>query len=147
MWVSSQSGLSSGCRKIGATTASRSAGATRQWSSWAWVSRIAFTVRPPTTARMSSTECGASMTTHSSSSPTTQMLLSTSKVSPSSENVPLLTAWSTRTDVSTRHQRTTTDRSTLGPSLAWCIFSNAASMSPMPISSLTKASRSSRPCR
>ncbi len=47
--MSSHSGLSSGCRKIGATTASRSAGATRQWSSWAWVSRIALTLRPPTT--------------------------------------------------------------------------------------------------
>src|SRR3954451_11168195 len=40
--------------------------------------------------------CGASMTTHSSSSPTTQMLLSTSKVSPSREKVPRVTAWSTR---------------------------------------------------
>ena len=74
---------------IGATTRSRNEGATRQWSSWAWVSRIALTVRSPTTAMISSTSCGASMTTHSSSSPTTQMLLSTSKVSPSRVKVPL----------------------------------------------------------
>ena len=62
VWVSSHSGLSSGCSRIGATTASRSAGATRQWSSCAWVSRIALTLRPPTTSRMASTSCGASMT-------------------------------------------------------------------------------------
>ena len=64
-WVSSHSGRSSGCSRIGAPVATRSAGATRTWSSWAWVHRIALTVRPATTARMSSTECGASMTTQS----------------------------------------------------------------------------------
>ena len=41
-----------------------------------------------------------------------------------------------------RHQKTTTERSTS----PWCIRSNAASTSPMPISSVTNASRSSRPC-
>ena len=44
------------------------------------------------------------------------------------------------------HQSTTTERSTLCPSGAGCILSKAASTSPMPISSVTKASRSSRPC-
>ena len=99
MWVSSQTSLSAGCSRIGAVTRSRSCGATRTWSSWAWVQMIALTWRPPTTARMSSTSCGASMTMHSSSSPITQMLLSTSKVSPSREKVPLETAWSMRTEL------------------------------------------------
>ena len=79
-WVSSHSGRSSGCSRIGAVTASRSASATRTWSSWAWVHTIAVTRRSPTTARMPSTEWGASITTQLSSSPTTQTLLSTSKV-------------------------------------------------------------------
>ncbi len=41
------------------------------------------------------------------------------------------------------HQSTITTERRTSP---WCIFSNAASMSPMPISSVTNASRSSRPC-
>src|SRR3954468_9256569 len=53
---------------------------------------------------MAPTSCGASMTTHSSSSPTTQRLLSTSNVSPSSENVPDVTAWSTRSAPAIRRQ-------------------------------------------
>src|SRR5690606_28145425 len=44
-------------------------------------------------------------------------------------------------DAGGRHS-TTTERSTS----PWCIFSNAASTSPMPISSVTNESRSRRPC-
>ena len=90
----------------GAPVASASSGATRTWSSWAWVSTIAVTRRPPTTSRIAGTSCGASITTQASSSPTTQTLLSTSNVCPSSENVPDVTAWSTA------HQKITTERST-----------------------------------
>ena len=51
---------------------------------------------------------GASMTTHSSSSPITQTLFSTSKVSPSREKVPEVTVWSIRAS----GHITTTERST-----------------------------------
>ena len=51
----------------------------------------ASTRRSPMTSRMASTSCGASMTTHSASSPTTQTLLSTSNVSPSRVKVPEVT--------------------------------------------------------
>ena len=87
-----RAGGMSGRNRIGAPVAARNAGATRTWSSWAWVQMIAWTLRPATTAKMASTSCGASMTTHCWSSPMTQMLLSTSKVSPSNENVPATTA-------------------------------------------------------
>ena len=109
-WVSSHSGRSSGCSRIGAPVRRRSSGATRTWSSWAWVHTIALTARPATTARIASTSCGASTTRHCSSSPITHTLLSTSCVSPSRENVPETTAWSTRT--AGAHQSTTTERST-----------------------------------
>ena len=72
--------------------AAASSGATRTWSSWAWVAMMARTVRAPTTSMIAVTSCGASSTTHSASSPTTHTLLSTSKVWPSRENVPDVTA-------------------------------------------------------
>ena len=75
---------------------------------------------------------------HSSSSPTIQTLLSTSQVPPSSENVPEVTSCSIRT----RHQSSTTERST-DPA---CIFSKASSIWSIAIRSVTKASRSSLPC-
>ena len=46
-------------------------------------------------ARIASASCGASMTTHSASSPSSQTLLSTSQVPPSRENVPEVTRWFT----------------------------------------------------
>lgn len=55
-----------------------------------------FTLRSPSTAMMSSTLCGASMTTHSLSSQTTQTLLSTSKVCLSRLKAPLDRPWLTR---------------------------------------------------
>src|SRR3954454_22998514 len=52
------------------------------------------TCRPAIPPRIGAASCAASMTRHSRSSPTIQMLLSTSKSSPSIENVPCVTTWS-----------------------------------------------------
>ena len=113
---------SSGCSRIGAPVARPSAGATRTWSSWAWVHSDR---RPPggrrRPRRTAATSCGASITTHSPSSPTTQTLLSTSKVcAVEGERA----AGDGVVDAG-GHEKTTTERSTS----PWCIFSNAASTS------------------
>jgi hypothetical protein len=61
------------------------------WSSWACVHKMAVSRRGPTAAMIASASCGASMTTHSVSSPSSQTLLSTSQVPPSREKVPDVT--------------------------------------------------------
>ena len=136
-------------RDLRAGWAASSSGTTVTWSSCAWVSRTWVRRRSPTSSRIGPASCGASMTTHLSSSPTTQTLFSTSHVPPSRLKVPAVVVWSTRTppgDGLTRScgqgHSSTTDRST-SPA---CILSNAASMSPRPMRSVTKASRSKRPC-
>ena len=93
-WTMSQSTRSAGCSSTGAPVASASSGATRTWSSWAWVAGSPGPAGRRPGRGSPSTSCGASMTTHSRSSPITQTLLSTSKVCPSRENVPEVTAWS-----------------------------------------------------
>jgi hypothetical protein len=52
---------------------------------------MAVSRRGPTAAMIASASCGASMTTHSVSSPSSQTLLSTSQVPPSREKVPDVT--------------------------------------------------------
>lgn len=75
---------------MGAPVASASATAALTWSLWPCVHTTMRTVRPPMPARIGVASWAASTTTTSSSSPTNQMLFSTSKVSPSSENTPLV---------------------------------------------------------
>src|SRR5688572_2404015 len=65
------------------------------WSLWPWVQTMATTLRSPTASTMGWCSWAASTTSTSSSSPTSQMLLSTSKSSPSIENVPLVITRST----------------------------------------------------
>jgi hypothetical protein len=57
---------------------------------------MACTRRPPIAARIGAGSCGASMTITSSSSPTSQTLLSTSKSCPSRLNTPDTTTLSMR---------------------------------------------------
>lgn len=66
-------------------------GATVMWSLWPWVQTTATTLRPPTASMIGAAVWAASNTTTSWSSPTIQMLLSTSQLPPSSSNVPLVT--------------------------------------------------------
>src|ERR1700683_5511055 len=65
------------------------------WSSWAWGHKMAVRRRGSTAARIAVASCGASMTMHSASSPSSQTLLSTSQVPPSREKVPDVTRWFT----------------------------------------------------
>src|SRR4051794_37345610 len=95
-WVISQSIRSAGWNQMGASTASRSVGAAVMWSLCPWVSTIAVTRRPPIASTIGAARCGASMTSTSSSSPTSQTLLSTSKSCPSRLKTPLTTAFSMR---------------------------------------------------
>src|SRR6478609_10174847 len=82
---------SAGCSSTGASSASPSSGATVTWSLWPWVQTTATTLRPPTASTIGPALCAASNTTTSFSSPTIQMLLSTSQLPPSSSNVPWVT--------------------------------------------------------
>src|SRR4051794_29879313 len=66
------------------------------WSLWPCVQTTATTRRPATPSTIGAASCAASITRHSVSSPTIQMLLSTSKSSPSIENVPWVTTRSRR---------------------------------------------------
>src|SRR5688500_11256049 len=92
----SQSIRSAGWNQIGASTASRKATAAVMWSLCPWVRTMPATLRPPMAATIGAASCGASMTRTSSSSPTSQTLLSTSKSCPSRLKTPLTTAWSMR---------------------------------------------------
>src|SRR5688500_11036280 len=87
---------SAGLNQIGAPVARRRSTAALMWSLCPWVSTIALTRRPPMAATIGAASCGASMTRTSSSSPTSQTLLSTSKSCPSRLKTPLTTAWSMR---------------------------------------------------
>src|SRR3954453_4515851 len=87
---------SAGWNQIGAPVASRRSAAAVMWSLCPWVSTIAVTRRPPIASTIGSARCGASMTSTSSSSPTSQTLLSTSKSCPSRLKTPLTTAFSMR---------------------------------------------------
>src|ERR671920_384525 len=73
---------------------------------------MAVTLRSPISSRIGGSWCGASMRTHSVSSPTSQTLLSTSQLPPSRLNVPevvvcsiraLMTARSFEDDHRTEH--------------------------------------------
>jgi hypothetical protein len=75
----SQSIRSASLNHSGAPVASRRAGAAVMWSLCPCVSTIAVTFRPPIAATIGAGSCGASMTSTSSSSPTSQTLFSTSK--------------------------------------------------------------------
>src|SRR5689334_19420389 len=61
------------------------------WSLCPWVRTIAVTRRPPIASRIGAASCGASITSTSSPSPTSQTLLSTSKSWPSRLKTPLTT--------------------------------------------------------
>src|SRR5436309_2901271 len=74
--------------------------ATLMWSLWACVQMIHFTRRPSMASTMGPASWAASMTTHSRSLPTTQMLFSTSKSSPSREKIPLVRTRSMRAGAS-----------------------------------------------
>src|SRR5919205_166091 len=87
---------SAGWNQIGAPVASRSAGAAVMWSLCPWVSTMALTRRPPIASTIGAASCGASITSTSSSSPTSQTLLSTSKSCPSRLKTPLTTTLSMR---------------------------------------------------
>src|SRR5215218_3965798 len=92
----SQSIRSASLNQIRAPVASRSAGAAVMWSLCPWVSTIAVTRRPPIASTIGAASCGASTTSTSSSSPTSQTLFSTSKSCPSRENTPGTTTCSMR---------------------------------------------------
>src|SRR5436305_8003929 len=87
---------SAGWNQIGAPVASRRSAAAVMWSLCPWVRTIAVTRRPPIASTIGSARCGASMTSTSSSSPTSQTLLSTSKSCRSRLTTPLTTASSMR---------------------------------------------------
>ena len=84
------------------------------WSLWPCVHTTATTCRPPTASSMALASWAASMTITSESSPTIQMLLSTSQLPPSSSKVPWVTTRSMP-----RHHRTTTERSTSPACILW----------------------------
>ena len=137
MWVSSQTGLSAGCSRIGALTRSRSSGATRTWSSWAWVQTIALTVRPADdredgvdVVRRVDDDALVVVTDHP------DVVVDVEGLAVEGERA------AGDGVVDTDAHRITTERST-SPE---CILSKAASTSPSAISSVTNASRSSRPC-
>src|SRR5688572_22302714 len=87
---------SAGLNQIGAPVALRRSTAALMWSLCPWVSTIAVTFRPSMASTIGAASCGASMTRTSSSSPTSQTLLSTSKSCPSRLKTPLTTAFSIR---------------------------------------------------
>ena len=94
---------------------SPSSGATVTWSLWPCVQTTATTLRPPTASTIGCAVWAASKTTTSLSSPTIQMLLSTSQLPPSSSNVPCVTTRSMRV----RAHSTTTERSTSPACILW----------------------------
>src|SRR5262245_59442356 len=107
--TTSHSMRSSGWSQIGDPTASANGTAALMWSLWPWVHTTAFTVRPPTPSTIGAWSWAASTTITSWSSPTSQMLLSTSKSSPSMENVPEVTTRSIRS-ISDAHPSERDDR-------------------------------------
>src|SRR4051795_243709 len=114
----SQSIRSAGWNQIGAPVASRSAGAAVMWSLCPWVSTIAVTRRSPMASTIGTASCGASITSTSSSSPTSQTLLSTSKSSPSRLKTPLTTSFSIRAVLIARLRARSAPRSSLAAMLA-----------------------------
>lgn len=93
-WVQSHSARSAGCSQISASVASPTSKAAPTWSSCACVSSIATSRWSPMAARIAAASWGASISTHSSSFPINQTLLSACQQPPSSENVPEVTMWS-----------------------------------------------------
>src|SRR4051812_3730904 len=108
---------SAGWNRIGARVASRSAGAAVMWSLWPWVSTIAVTRRPLIASTIGAASCGASTTSTSSSSPTSQTLLSTSKSCPSRLKTPLTTTLSMRVALIARLRTRSAPRSFLAAML------------------------------
>src|SRR5215212_6251306 len=88
------------------------------WSLCPCVSTIAVTVRPPIASTIGAASCGASITSTSSSSPTSQTLLSTSKSCPSREKTPLTTTLSIRAVLIARLRTRSAPRSFLAAMLA-----------------------------
>ena len=136
-WVSSHRGRSSGCSRIGAPVATRRAGATRTWSSCACVHTMAFTARPPTRPRMASTSCGASID---------QALLVVADHPDVVVDVEGLAVEGEGARDDGVVDARPSEHHHGAKDVARVHLSKAASTSPSPISSLTKASRSSRPC-
>src|SRR5215211_2353372 len=110
--VMSQSIRSAGWNHTKAPVSSRSAGAAVMWSLCPCVSTIAVTRRPPIASTIGSARWGASMTSTSSSSPTSQTLLSTSKSDPSRLKTPETTVFSIRATLIARLRTRSAARST-----------------------------------
>src|SRR5690348_11747175 len=96
-WVIRHSTSSAGCSSTGASSLSPSSGATVTWSLWPCVHTTATTWRPATASMIGAASCAASNTTTLELSPTSQMLLSTSQLPPSSSNTPDVTTRSIAT--------------------------------------------------
>ena len=131
--ASGRPGAARSRRRLAAATST----AALTWSLCPWVHITATTRRSPTAARIDPASCAASMTRTSSSSPTSQTLLSTSHSPPSRANVPDVTTFSTRAAIRAPPPSAAPRRGAASP--------NASSTSPSPIVSDTNASRSKRP--